>query len=105
MALAPDDVPAGYFDEYSEWLVPAAAVADLILGGPAPEGLDRLYQTFYLSPEDETLIHVFILEFASPDQATAGAGVVDGLLRPPLPEGTTIGPTHVRTAMGTSHAR
>lgn len=95
MALSPDDVPDGYFDESSEWLVPAAAMVDLLGVPHTPTGLARLYQTFYASPQDGTSIHVFVLEFGSPDQATEGAGVVDGILRPPLPEGSTLGPTHV----------
>lgn len=95
MALAPEDVPAGYFDDYGEWLVPAAVMQQLVLGGDTPpSGLEWMYQTFYFSPEQATGIHVFLFEFASADQADAGAAVVDGVLRPPLPEGTTLGPTH-----------
>jgi hypothetical protein len=94
MALAPDDVPDGYFDDYSEWWVPAGPFADLVLGGgPVPAGLKRVYQTFYVEPEGGTVIHCYLYEFASPDAAAAGTAVVEGALRPPLPEGTVVGPT------------
>lgn len=93
MALAPGDVPAGFFDNYDEWWVPATAFADAV-GAPPPAGLERLYQSFYVRPADETTLHVFVLEFASPDAATAGAGVVDPLLRPPLLMEAPIAPTH-----------
>jgi hypothetical protein len=93
MALAPEDVPPGTFDDYFEWIVPAANFTDLI-GAPAPAGFERAYQSFYFGPEQGLGIHVFLLEFASPEEAVAGASVVDALLRPPLPEGTTIGPSH-----------
>jgi hypothetical protein len=92
MALAPEDVPAGYFDDYGELAFPAGAAADLVLGGPAPAGLERLYQTYYFAPEQGMGITVSLLAFASPAAAADGAGVVGALLRPPLPEGTTIGP-------------
>lgn len=94
MALAAEDVPAGYFDEYSDWLVPADAFADLVLGGPAPAGLARAYQSFYFAPEIGGAVHVFLLEFASAEEATSGGAIVDAILRPPLPEGKTIGPEH-----------
>jgi hypothetical protein len=94
MALSPADLPEGYFDEYSEWLVPADAFADLVIGGPAPAGLERAYQSFYVAPETGGAVHVFLLEFASPEQATAGSAIGDAILRPPLPGGETIGPEH-----------
>ena len=94
MALAPDDVPTGYFDDYSEWWVPADAFSELVLGGAAtPPGLERVYQTFYFSPDELAGIHTYLYEFASPEEATAGVGIVDEALRPPLPEGTVVGPT------------
>ena len=94
MALAPEDLPTGYFDEYSDWLVPADAFADLVLGGPAPAGFARAYQSFYFAPEIGGAVHVFLLEFASAEEATSGAAIVDAILRPPMPEGETIGPEH-----------
>ena len=95
MALAPDDVPAGYFDDYSEWWVPGATFAASVLsGGEEPAGLERVYQSFYGNPEQGTTIHCFLFEFASPGAAQAGSPLVDAALRPPLPEGTTIGPTN-----------
>jgi hypothetical protein len=93
MALAPEDVPGGFFDDYSEWLVPAGAMTALA-GAPPPAGFERLYQTFYVSLDEPVTIHVFLMEFASAAQANAGAGYLDALLRPPLPEGTTTGPDH-----------
>ena len=96
MALAPDDVPTGYFDDYGEWWVPADAFSALTLGGAAtPPGLERVYQTFYFNPEEAVAIHTYLYEFASPEEATAGIAIVDEALRPPLPEGTVIGPTHM----------
>ena len=95
MALAPADLPTGYFDEYSDLLYPAAAFADLVLGGPAPAGFARAYQSFYFAPEIGGAVQVFLLEFASAEEATSGATIVDAILRPPLPEGETIGPEHV----------
>ena len=96
MALAPDDVPTGYFDDYGEWWVPADAFSALVLGGAAtPPGLERVYQTFYFNPEEAAAIHTYLYEFASPEEATAGVTIVDEALRPPLPEGTVIGPTHM----------
>ncbi len=94
MALSAEDLPAGYFDEYSDWLVPADAFAALVIGGPAPAGLERAYQSFSFAPEIGGAVHVFLLEFTSPEQATSGAAIVDAILRPPLPEGETIGPDH-----------
>ena len=94
MALAPDDLPAGYFDDYSEWWVPAEAFSELVLGGAAtPPGLERVYQTFYFNPEELAGVHTYLYEFASPEEATAGVAVIEGALRPPLPEGTVVGPT------------
>ncbi len=95
IALAPEDVPAGYFDDYSEWWVPADPFSDLVLGGAAtPPGLVRVYQSFYIDPEEGDAIHNYLYEFASPEEATAGSEIVDAALRPPPPEGTVIGPTH-----------
>ena len=95
MALAPDDVPAGYFDDYSEWWVPAEAFSELVLGGAAvPPGLVRVYQSFYAAPDGTGAIHNYLYEFASPEEAKAGSEGVDAALRPPLPEGTVVGPTH-----------
>jgi hypothetical protein len=95
MALAADDVPAGYFDDYSEWWVPAAAFSELVLGGAAvPPGLEQVYQSFYAEPNGAGAIHNYLYEFASPEEATAGSEIVDAALRPPLPEGTVVGPTH-----------
>jgi hypothetical protein len=96
MALASDDVPIGYFDDYSEWWVPGATFAASVLGGvEAPAGLERVYQSFYGNPEQGTTIHCFLFKFASPEAAQAGSPLVEAALRPPLPEGSTIGPTHV----------
>src|SRR5215218_351489 len=95
MALAPDDVPSGYFDDYSEWWVPAAAFSELTLGGAAtPPGLVRVYQSFYADPDSGGAIHNYLYEFASSQEASAGAAIVDEALRPPLPDGTVVGPTH-----------
>ena len=95
MALAPDEVPAGYFDDYTEWWVPAGPFSDLVLGGAAvPPGLVRVYQSFYFDPDGGAAIHTYLYEFASPEEATAGSEIVDAALRPPLPEGTVVGPTH-----------
>ena len=95
MALALDDVPDGFFDDYSEWEVPASAFSEFALGGaPTPPGLVRVYQTFYVEADGATVIHSYLYEFASPEDAAAGAAIVDEALRPPLPEGTVIGPTH-----------
>jgi hypothetical protein len=95
MALTPDDLPAGYFDDYSEWWVPAEASSEFVLGGEAtPPGLERVYQTFYFNPDELAGVHTYLYEFASPEEATAGAEIVDAALRPPLPEGIVIGPTH-----------
>jgi hypothetical protein len=96
MALVPDDVPTGYFDDYSEWWVPAEAFSALVLGGAAtPPGLERVYQTFYFNPDEAAAIHTYLYEFASAEEAAAGIAIVDEALRPPLPEGTVIGPTHM----------
>jgi hypothetical protein len=95
MALAPEDVPGGYFDDYGEWWVPAGPFSELVLGGAAtPPGLVRVYQSFYTDPARGDAIHTYLYEFASPEEATAGSEIVDAALRPPLPEGTVVGPTH-----------
>lgn len=94
MALAQEDVPEGFFEDYSEWWVPAEAFAELVLGGAAvPPGLERVYQSFYAAPESGDVLHTYLYEFASPEDAEAGAAVVEEALRPPLPEGTVVGPT------------
>jgi hypothetical protein len=95
MALAPNDVPPGFFDDYAEWNIPAAAVSDLVLGGAtAPPGLERMYQSFYFSPDEAAAIHAYLFEFASVDEASSSFEIVDHILRPPLPDGSTVGPTH-----------
>lgn len=95
MALAPEDVPAGTFDEYYELLVPGDAVSQFVLdGAQAPSGLEQVYRSFYSDPELGSGTQVFLFDFASPEQAKAGASVVDAILRPPLPAGTDVGPTH-----------
>src|SRR5829696_9856582 len=79
MALAPDDVPAGYFDDYSEWWVPVDAFSALVLGGAAtPPGLEWVYQTFYFNPEEVAGIHTYLYEFASAEEATAGVAIIEG---------------------------
>jgi hypothetical protein len=95
MALAPEDVPEGYFDDYSELWMPAGPFSELTLGGEAvPPGLVRVYQSFYFDPVTVAAIHNYFYEFASPEEATAGSQIVNAALRPPLPEGTVVGPTH-----------
>jgi hypothetical protein len=95
MALTSDEVPDGFFDDYAEWWVPGAVSAEFMLGGgETPEGLVRVYQTFYFSDGQGIGIHCFLYEFASPEAATGGAGIVDDALRPPLPEGTATDPEH-----------
>ena len=95
MALTPGDVPAGYFEDSSEWWVPPAAFSELVLGGAAtPPGLVRVYQSFYFNPAAIAGIHSYLYEFASSEEARSGFAIVDGALRPPLPEGTVVGPTH-----------
>lgn len=94
MALAQDDVPAGFFDDYSEWWVPAGPFADLVLGGaPVAAGLERVYQTFYVEADGSTVVHCYLYEFATADDAASGSAIVNEALRPPLPEGTVVGPT------------
>lgn len=95
MALAPEDVPAGFFDDYAEWSVPASAFSDVIGGEATPTGLKRVYQTFYANDAEGVTIHCFLFAFASPADAAAGTGLVDLALRPPLPEGTATEPDHV----------
>ena len=94
MALAPEDVPAGFFDDYSEWLVPPAAFSELALGGePVPPDLEQVYQSFFFSDADQVAIHTYLFMFTTPDAAAAGIGIVDAtVLRPPLPDGTIDGP-------------
>ena len=92
MALAPEDVPAGYFDDYFEIMYPAEAVPELVTGDAVPAGLEQLYQSFYFDPDLGMGLSVSLLAYASPDAASAGTSIVQALLRPPLPEGTTLGP-------------
>ena len=95
MALAPDDVPAGYFDDYSEWWVPADAFSALVLGGAAtPPGLERVYQTFYFNPERWPGSTPTSTSSRQPKRPRPGSQIIDAALRPPLPEGTVVGPTH-----------
>lgn len=95
MSLAANDVPTGYFDDYGEWWVPPDTFAADFLGGtPAPEGLEGVYETFYVNPADGTTIHLLLFQFASAKDAQANASIVEPALRPSLPEGTVEGPTH-----------
>ena len=80
MALAPDDVSAGYFDDYSEWWVPAGAFSDLIGGVETPPGLERVYQTFYVNTDELAAIHTYLFEFASAEEAAGGIAIVDAAL-------------------------
>ena len=105
MALAPGDLPAGFFEDYSEWLVPPAAFSELVLGGkPVPADLEQVYQSFYLSmgwihgvnDAEQVTVHTYLFTFTTPEAAAAGVEIVDAtLLRPPLPDGTMAGPTTV----------
>src|SRR3954468_14903910 len=92
MALSPQDVPAGYFDDYSEWWVPGVTFADAV-SAPQPAGLDRIYESFYYDFDNPVAIHNFLFEFDSPEDAAGGFALVDPSLRPPLPDGTEVGPT------------
>ncbi|MBA3377791.1 MAG: hypothetical protein H0T93_02800 [Chloroflexia bacterium] len=94
MALAPEDVPPGFFDDYSEWLVSPAAFSELVLGGASvPAGLDEVYQSFSFSNDEEVGIHTYLFAYTTPQAAVEGYGIVDAtVLRPPLPEGTVVGP-------------
>jgi len=61
MALAPEDVPPGFFDDYSEWLVSPAAFSELVLGGePVPADLDQVYQSFYFNDVEQVAIHTYL---------------------------------------------
>ena len=93
MALSPEDVPAGFFDDYGEWWVPSAPFGELVLGEAAPSGLEQVYQSFYFDPDQPAGIHSYLFLFASPRDAEAGLDMVEAVLRPPLPEGTVVGPT------------
>jgi len=95
MALAPEDVPPGFFDDYSEWLVSPAAFSELVLGGePVPPDLHQVYQSFYFNDVEQVAIHTYLFTFTTPEAAASGIGIVDAtVLRPPLPEGTVVGPT------------
>jgi hypothetical protein len=93
MALSAEDVPAGFFDEYSETSYTAAAFSALNLGGAqTPPGLERIYQSFYFNDAEGRAIHSFLFAFTSPETATTGGGIVDLALRPPLPDGTATEP-------------
>lgn len=92
MALTPGDVPAGFFDDYSEWWVPAGAIDGIIGESTAPAGLVDAYQSFFVANDLPIVVNIFLLEFDSPESASAGAGIVDSVLRPPLPDGTSTGP-------------
>ncbi len=93
MALSPDDVPTGFFDDYSEWFVSPAAFSELVLGGEAvPADLDLVYQSFYFSDAEQVAIHNYLFTFTTPE--AADVSIVDAtVLRPPLPDGTVDGPT------------
>ncbi len=94
MALTADDVPAGFFDDYGEWWSPPDTFSAGVLGGePTPQGLEGVYETFYVNPDDGITIHVFLFQFASAENATAGMSLVAPALRPPLPDGIVEGPT------------
>jgi len=95
MALAPEDVPAGFFDEYSEWWVPPAAFSELVLGGDSvPATLDEVYQSFSFNDAEQVAIHTYLFTYTTPQAAMTGFGIVDAtVLRPPLPPGTVVGPT------------
>lgn len=95
MALAPDDVPAGFVDDYGEWLVSPAAFSELVLNGEAtPPGLEQVYQSFYFSNDEQVAIHNYLFAYRTPEDVAAGIGIVDAtVLRPPLPDGTVVGPT------------
>ncbi len=92
-ALTPADVPPGFFDEYSEWWVPVGAIDGIIGDAVPPDGLERAYQSFFVSNDSPLVINTFVLEFESPEAAAAGTSIVESGLRPPLPDGTTSGPT------------
>ncbi len=94
IALSPEDVPTGFFDDYSEWWVPAGAFVGIIGDATPPAGLERAYQSFYVSNDSPLVINTFLLEFESPEAAAMGAGIVDAALRPPLPDGTSSDPSH-----------
>ena len=95
MALAPDDLPDGFFDDYGEWLVSPAAFSELVLGGePVPADLEQVYQSFAFSDAEQIAVHTYLFTFTTPDAAAAGIGIVNAtVLRPPLPDGTIDGPT------------
>jgi hypothetical protein len=91
IALSPQDVPGGFFDDYSEWWVPGATFADAV-AAPTPAGLERVYESFYYDVDEPVAVHNFLFEFASPEDATAGFAIVDPSLRPALPDGAVVGP-------------
>lgn len=98
MALAAEDMPAGTFDEYYEWLVPAQAISEFVFGGVTPpDGLEQVYQTYYNDPTDGLGTAVVLFDFATAEQAAGGADVMAAMFSalPPIPEGTTVGPTSV----------
>ena len=95
MALAPDDLPNGFFEEYSEWLVPPAAFSELVLGGEAVSAdLEQVYQSFAFHDAEQIAVHNYLFTFTTPAAAAAGVDLVDAtVLRPPLPDGMMHGPT------------
>lgn len=98
MALAAQDMPAGTFDEYYEWLVPTEAISEFVFGGGTPpDGLEQVYQTYYNDPTNGLGTAVVLFDFATPEQAEAGAGVMAAMFSslPPIPDGTAVGPTSV----------
>jgi hypothetical protein len=97
MALAPEDLPSGFFDDYAEWFVSPSAFSELVLGGePVPTDLEQVYQSFYFSDAEQVAVHNYLFTFTTPEAAAANIGIVDAtVLRPPLPEGTVDGPTTV----------
>jgi len=96
MALTAEDVPEGFFDDYGEVSFTASAFSELNLGGAeTPPGLERVYQCFYYNDADGDFIHSFLFAFGSPEDAAAGAGLVDLAIRPPLPDGTATESEHV----------
>jgi hypothetical protein len=95
MALTPDEVPPGLFDDYYEWWVPAAAFSELVLGGAAmPDGLQRVYQSFYFSREGGRGIYAYLFEYTTAEAAASGFDLVNvDVLHPPIPPATITGPT------------
>lgn len=95
MALDSGDVPEGFFDDYSEWLLTPEAFSGFILGGePVSTALEAVYQSFYFSNDEQVAIHNYLLAYSNSRAASADVDIVDAtFLRPPLPDGTVDGPT------------